>query len=107
MLSLLISVLAMNTYAATAKTEQNCSSVIKACDAALEAKNKALQSKNESLDKTTAALDKTIKEKEADQKTLSAWYHNPFIMAGLGAVTAFNPIIGLGALLGIIVVPKP
>lgn len=64
----------------------NCNDVIQACEKAIDAKNEQIIELGKGLDLITTQNVELRDIVTTQDKQLSAWYRNPFIMLGLGVI---------------------
>ncbi len=70
----------------TVQAETTCHDVIRTCDRALEEKEKEVKICDLGLKQTLEHNQELSSELESKQKSLEAWYRNPFVMLALGGL---------------------
>jgi hypothetical protein len=78
--------LAMSIFAQTATAAPSCQEVLSKCDTALAAKNTEIKKLELGLTQSAGRITDLEAQVKTKDDQLRAWYHNPFVLFGLGIV---------------------
>lgn len=89
-----------------APTSPTPKEVVKSCDKVISTKDKVIGSLKDVVEDQNKQLIKVTADRDAKEQEVKAWYRNPFLVGGIGALFYINPIVGGVGLLGAIILPK-
>jgi chromosome segregation ATPase len=69
-----------------AAAKASCQKVISAAQAEIQDLNKLVSDEKQTVSDLQQSLNTVSADRDSDRKALSAWYHNPFILVGLGVL---------------------